>query len=320
MTTANMKPKPKTDHFNARRLAQAVGMRDSIKSDGMGATEHRVLETLGRRMAHKSLSETLTEIDTCYPSVNKLAEETLFSDRTVRNALSKLIDHGYITVSKIPGHKLRRSTNQRTWDANRYHLVPKRWDEIPTRFDKQSESSVQQVISPTSAADRAVLDALDAPTATASTDEYTDCDRSQLSEYLLDKFPDHPSFHGAAAKRIIRNCIDACVVVAEGDATLCIMVLMWAFGDAEIRSAVEKSLRIGGYIRGCFPDWLRRFDDEYFAATRQDGMRFGPECEDTYIQSFFAHVNRNKEEDETLGITTDSEGLRVLRLSKLTAH
>jgi hypothetical protein len=125
--------------FNADRVNQATSLRTRLVADGQGSNEHRVLQVLAARMAYMTGPKPLTIVDTCFPSIETIVEESLLSDRSVRYALDNLIAKGYITKSKISGRHLRGRKDQNKYENNRYHLVPEVWDSVGHLWDKKSD-------------------------------------------------------------------------------------------------------------------------------------------------------------------------------------
>jgi hypothetical protein len=85
----------------------------------LGLKEHRVLQVLAARMAFRNGPDPLTIIDTYFPELLTLVEDSLLCDRTVRYALDGLIDNGYLTKTKNPGKKLRKGKDQREQRCDR---------------------------------------------------------------------------------------------------------------------------------------------------------------------------------------------------------
>jgi hypothetical protein len=269
------------EYFNIRRLYQATfGLRM-----GLSATEHRVLEVLARKMANKTIPGTLTVKDTCFPSLERIADESLFKDRAVRYALDTLIERGIITKSHIPGRKLHKGKKRNKYENCRYHLVPEVWDAIATPFDKGPKGefladAVPVLSEQESAADQEFVDALsatapvavatDAPKPTAASGKTTmpgaaTADHlktiGQIHDLLKDKFGTHPTYTDNNAQRIMDDCVKVCVAKA-GSAEGCLDVLWQAFTDATIREKVMQSGKLGGYLKQSFEDWLTRFYSE----------------------------------------------------------
>jgi DNA-binding MarR family transcriptional regulator len=268
--------KGKFKYLNGNRLYQAISLRESLQTDGMGATEHRVLEVLARMMASRTVPGTLTVIDTCFPSLDTLAMETLFVEKTVRKAIDKLVDLGYITKSVIPGRCLGKRGYKSKYAGRRYHLVPGKWDVIqspfapnPTDEGRCKEFAASEAATSNSpdalVADAAVLDSLDtiAPDGPTLTNKPRKdrLEAQRVIQFIKESFPEHATCKNPNSAAMLSACADACIAEV-GDADEALIVLQWALKDPAIASKVESAGKLGGYISACFPGWASSYPQE----------------------------------------------------------
>jgi hypothetical protein len=272
--------KKRFHYFNPHRLYQAIHLRPALLAKGLGVTEHRVLEVLARMMARETKPGTITEVDTCFPSIETLATEGLLKERAVRYALDGLLETGFITKSKIAGRKLHKGKNRNKFENNRYHVVPELWDTVESPFGGQAalapaqppappKASAPPVTSPeVSAADAEVIDSLDdvAPDADvpAPRDKGEEGTVGEIHKLLKIHFGDHPTYKLPDADQMMSTCVNDCINEA-GAADTCLNALTWAFQNEKTRALVMKSRKLGGYILSSFSGWLEKH--------RQTGVR-----------------------------------------------
>jgi DNA-binding MarR family transcriptional regulator len=248
---------------NAHRLYQAIHLRPYLLKADLGLYEHRVLEVLAVRMARRTNPGKLTVMDTCFPSLETIADEAICNERTVRRALDKLIDAGFLTKSKIPARKRHTSDARNKYESNRYHVVPEVWDQVESPFGKTAEESTATPATAKVAAPKA-SDSLDFevknaefPSARVRKNQAAEVDK--IAAYLKKHLGAHPTYQQADAKRIMDRCIEDYIEIA-GSADYCLEVLRWKIGDDATKGSLAKSTHLGGYLRGCFPRWIEELD------------------------------------------------------------
>jgi DNA-binding MarR family transcriptional regulator len=286
-------------YHNRIRVHQATLLRESILRDGLGLHEHRVLEVLAAKMAKRTGPRPLTIIDTCYPSISTIAEYSILSKSAVNRAITKLIGHGYITKSKIPGYKLRKNNPSDRFDGNRYHLVPEIWDAAFTPKDKvkaaagdESTSIPPAISAAKQAKEQAVLDELDIEPAQKDSKPSSAEDKYAQTEAIIallkEDFGDHPTFQRPDATRIMTGCVRACIDIV-GTEYSCVSAFEWIFDDEKTRIATAKSKLLGGFIRGAFTNWFAEFK----AGADELGQQFVDEqCQSDDVE-FYVVFNRS---------------------------
>jgi hypothetical protein len=245
------------------------------RDDSRVVHRHRVLQVLGRMMApptSKARPNPLTIVDTCFPSILTLCRETALSDSSVRRALDWLIANGYIIKSRIPGRKLRKGKGQNKFAGCRYHVVPEVWDLIDSPYDPAKKKDTGVVAARASAAplrsnedralEQAIADDLGGGSEVTDFPSPTEQKRYRHIELMLDllnsHFGQHPTFAVPAATNILTSCLKACIDKA-GSAEVCWWTLAFVCNDPsfeDIREAVGKSRKLGGYIEQSFAQWL----------------------------------------------------------------
>jgi helix-turn-helix protein len=284
---------------NRLRMHQATALLPSILKDSLGLNEHRVLQVLGAAMAKppdpKSTKprSPLTVTDTCFPSIVTICRESLCSDSSVRRALTKLIDNGYITKSKIPGRKLRPGKHPNKFENNRYHLVSEVWDAAFTPKDKVTGDASPSTLPPISdadrAADQAILDGFDTMPARKDSKPALAADKYTQTEAIIallnTNFRQHPTFEHKDANKIMTGCVRACIDTA-GAQYSCLSVFEWILTDEERCIAIFSSDRLGGFIKEMFKKWFAEFkaaDDESIQSLLDELCQ----CDDVEFQVIF---------------------------------
>lgn len=264
--------------FNAHRLYQATNLAPTICQLDMGATEHRVLEVLGRMMADHTNLGTLTIIDTCFPSLLTLARETMFSERCVRTVLDRLLDSGLITKSKIPGRLLHKGKNRNKFENNRYHVVPEVWDVVHSPFSAAygttpafAKSAPRKI----SEKDQAVLDNIAEPRPDPNTPVVSSksADSSAILNLLQDKFPTHSSWSHANADRIMSACVKKMIEKAGSPER--VIEFLGSLSD-KTEAAIRKSGNLGGYLETCVAEWIKNLPKS--AASSDAEQLYYPPC------------------------------------------
>ncbi len=266
-------------YINMRRLAQAIGLWSSLSKhedeDGkrvFTALDHRLLEYLGRRMAPKTIPDTTTEGDTCWPGQATIAKETGIKDRKLRYSLTNLIAFGYLRKTSIPGYTLRGREGGRTatgnhFDGCRYHVTPI-WDTIETQFDEAHAKAAKGPTlvppaappAPPRAKDKQILDSLDQPTAAVrdaeikALPERRKQDEERLFNYLMKNFGSHPSMQDPAeVRRTLTWAFDECESFSDAGAEIIEGLLDTERFAAKLRGSKD---RLVAYLKKCLPGWL----------------------------------------------------------------
>ena len=265
--------------FNGRRLYQAMILGSKIKEAGLGATEHRVLENLARRMATKTVPGKLTIEGTCFPGIATIVKDTMLADRTVRYALARLIEHGFIEKTMIPGRKLRgrpggQSPKGNQYDNCRYHVTPV-WDAVvpETPFDGIAAGSKVSMMSPAPApkASAEELQAIDTivegpPAAQDAKFETVTDERRSKHDYILkiicEVFSGHPSLADQKLARTYTHpAIDKALDHADVDLVGCALATL----PESVRAATMASTSLGGYLKTSILGWVHDFAWRYAA-------------------------------------------------------
>ncbi len=277
------------DPFNLHRVYQAMKFLPYLEADKVAgvkedgtpkscATEHRVLLVgLAWRMADTTNLKTQTIKDTAFPSLDTLATDTGFSERTIRYALDRLIAHGWLRKTYKEGHthcgrpsKETQGTDEKvgTYKNCRYHVTPK-WDQVEGRFDPEKKKAAKQepVTTPVPAPKKATpeenaeVDAIVASgpqqVGEASIERVSDERRQafdKVFDYFKRDFADHPTMMSPNARTMMRGAIDSCLDLAKGEADL-VVGLVGLLKDDKA-TALRGSKNLGGYLKKSFPGWL----------------------------------------------------------------
>jgi hypothetical protein len=264
--------------MNWYRQFQAILLYQEMKKDGLKGVDHHLLMTLARYMALETKPGTLTVVDTCFPSLQALADETGGDRKTVSRSIERM-KNKYIRTSKIPGWRYAKK-----YDGCRYHVITEKFDLIVVPENYLKPSSVSGAPKATKApipvsspevlaADAAVCDSLDTPLPApkdAVTVSHTDegaAARETVFAYLEEKFGEHRTMTDFRARTLMKGCIDTCLSLAGDPRTVIATLQSLTEQQNEKLNAAD---RLGGYMGASFPNWLMAFR-EHEASSASEG-------------------------------------------------
>jgi hypothetical protein len=306
------KTKNKGKYHSFIRVQQAVDLVDRISQDGLGTSEYLVLIRLGVMMARQDDPKNPRTLkDTCYPSIKYLSGKTLLAERTVRNALTKLITFGYITKERLPGTSPRGGKYAGNWEHNRYALVPAVWGAATIGSDTEPPSSADPAPPLTKPAvperqitNREIFNDVPehTPVISATTPKdsasvvaaKTDTTYEKIFEYLKATLGANKNFSTKDGVGHIETAICKCIKTS-GSGSMCLEILKWVFvqnkGDALERTRESKLL--GGYLVKCFTGWKDNYLSEH-----EDESEEEDEDESDYVEEDDEEEQKSEEEDE----------------------
>lgn len=274
-------------YYNAHRAAQATQLIPKMMADGLGPSHSIVLIVLGSMMTYPIKGVHRNQnliVDSCFPTIDRLAEKTGLSVSTVCRSLKGLIEKGYITTEKRPGTVLRGGQYKGAWEGNRYRLVAAVWDTVETTLKHGSPvtaaPATPSIVTPIrSAAEEAQLEAeieadfapptpVPAPPVAKKEDS-----TAPILALLNSTFGVHETYGHDDAAQIMNSGVNKCIKLA-GSAEKAFEVLTWICTDkssAGIRiKTLQQAKKLGGFIGAAFEDWhgeyLAHVNDGFFAA------------------------------------------------------
>lgn len=236
--------------INLKRLHQAIDLLPRLREGGLGLKEAVTLQYLARCMNEKTVPGTLAVEGSCFPSLDRIAEETFQCERSVRRALDNLLARGYLTKSKIPGRLLRGPAAQNKYEGNRYHVTPL-WDAAP-----KNAAATEPVKAPPPA-----------PPVSTKGDEApaTKIDQQEgekLFSWLRAEFRDQPSMQDPNSERYFRGFIRAALADALEAQDV---IAVWETLPQRTKDTVRGKEKLGGYLAQCWAGWWPIYMERVFA-------------------------------------------------------